>query len=78
MRNSKICAKCRSAEILRIPGEVRAFGVGNNITAGATLFSAVKVTRYLCAACGFSEEWIDSADDIAKLKKKYGSNVQTT
>ena len=46
--------------------------------AGATVFSAVKVTRYLCAACGFSEEWVNSADDIAKLKKKYGSNVQTT
>ena len=70
MRNSKICAKCRSAEILRIPGDVRAYGA---IRVGATIFSAVKVTRYLCAACGFSEEWIDSADDIANFKSKYGS-----
>jgi hypothetical protein len=77
MRNLKICAKCRSAEILRIPGDVRGFGAGNNITIGATIFSAIKVTRYLCAACGFSEEWVDSSDDIAKLKKKYGSNVRT-
>jgi hypothetical protein len=73
MRNSKICTKCRSAEILRIPGEVRAFGAGNNIMVGGTIFSAVKLTRYLCAICGLSEEWVDSADDIAKLKKKYGS-----
>jgi hypothetical protein len=73
MRNSKRCPKCQSTDIVRIPGEARAFGAGNNISTGATIFSSVKVTRYLCTSCGFSEEWIDSADDIAKLKKKYTS-----
>jgi predicted nucleic-acid-binding Zn-ribbon protein len=71
MRNSQTCPKCQSTDTVRIPGEVRAFGAGNNIIVGATIFSAVKVTRYLCASCGFSEEWIESADDIASIKKKY-------
>jgi ribosomal protein S27AE len=71
MRNARRCPKCQSTDIVRIPGEARGFGAGNNIGIGATVFSAVKVTRYLCGACGFSEEWIDSADDIARLKKKY-------
>ena len=71
MRNSRTCPKCQSTDIVRIPGDVRAFGAGNNIIVGATIFSAVKVTRYLCASCGFSEEWIESADDIARIKKKY-------
>ncbi|MGO9004857.1 MAG: hypothetical protein ACLQIQ_00915 [Beijerinckiaceae bacterium] len=44
---------------------------GNSIVVGITIFNAVKVTRYLCASCGFSEEWIDAAADIAKIKKKY-------
>jgi hypothetical protein len=44
---------------------------GNNIPAGITWFNAVKVTRYLCGSCGFSEEWIDSPGDIARIKKKY-------
>lgn len=73
MQNSKTCSKCQNTEIIRIPGEVRAFGAGNNISVGATIFGAVKVTRYLCASCGFSEEWIGSADDIAKIRKKYPS-----
>ena len=73
MRNSSGCPKCRSAEIIRIPGETRFGGAGNNIIIGATIFSAVKVTRYLCGSCGFSEEWIDSADDIARIKTKYRS-----
>jgi hypothetical protein len=54
-----------------MPGQARALGAGNNIEFGITNFSAIKVTRYLCASCGFIEEWIDSPDDIAKLKKKY-------
>lgn len=73
MRNSKMCPKCRSTEIVRIPGRSGGYGAGNNIPVGATIFSAIKVTRYLCAACGFSEGWIDSSDDLAKLKEKYGS-----
>ncbi len=48
--------------------------MGDNILVGWTTFSAVKVTRYLCCACGFSEEWIDNPEDVAKIKKKYGSN----
>jgi len=32
----------------------------------------VHVTRYLCVSCGFSEEWIDVAEDVAKLKAAFG------
>jgi transposase-like protein len=71
MQNSRTCPKCQSSDIVRIPGEARAFGAGNNISVGSTIFSAVKVTRYLCASCGFSEEWIESADDIARIKEKF-------
>jgi hypothetical protein len=73
MRTSNTCPKCKSTDIVRIPGDVRGFGAGNNVMVGKTIFSAVKVTRYLCASCGFSEEWIESAADIASIKKKYGS-----
>jgi predicted RNA-binding Zn-ribbon protein involved in translation (DUF1610 family) len=71
MRNSKICPKCQSSEIIRIPGEARAFGAGNNISVGSTIFSSAKVTRYLCTSCGFSEEWVESIEDIANIKRKY-------
>jgi ribosomal protein S27AE len=73
MRNSKTCSKCQSTDIVRIPGMTGAFGAGNNIVVGATIFSSVKVTRYLCGSCGFTEEWIDAGADIAKVKKKYAS-----
>lgn len=73
MRNSKTCPKCRSTDIVRIP-LTRTRGGYNWIFVGMIgAMSAVGVTRYLCASCGFIEEWIDQADDITKLKKKYAS-----
>ena len=68
MKNTKICPKCNSNDIIRINGHAGAYGVGNNIMVGATIFSAINVNRYVCCTCGFSEEWIDKAD-LEKLKK---------
>ncbi len=73
MKNSLRCSKCKSTDIVRIPGEIGSYGAGNNVRVGWTAFHAVKVTRYLCGSCGFSEEWVDSAEDIARIKKKYAS-----
>lgn len=66
MKNTHICPKCKSEDIVRVPG---ADGV-NNIQVGWSIFSAIPVHRYVCCECGFSEEWIDR-DDILKLKEKY-------
>jgi hypothetical protein len=43
------------------------------VVGGAFTMIAMKVTRYLCGACGFSEEWIDETEDIAKIRKKYAA-----
>jgi len=72
MKNTGSCPKCSSRELLRIEGESGAHGAGNNIQVGWTIFSAVRVTRFLCTSCGFSEEWIESPEDIAKLVEKFG------
>lgn len=71
MKLSKTCPKCRATDVVRIPGTAGAFGAGNNISVGRTVFSSVTVTRYLCGACGFSEEWIDDPAEIGKVKAKF-------
>ncbi len=70
MKHTYICPKCNGNDILLIPGKAGAYGTGNNIQTGMSIFSAVLVNRYVCCSCGYSEEWIDK-EDIAKLKKKY-------
>ncbi len=73
MKTTGRCPKCSGEEIMRVPGRPDAFGAGNNIPLGTAIFSAVnsvKVMRYVCAACGFSEEWISRAN-IPHLKKQF-------
>ena len=69
MKRTHICPKCGGTDILRIEGKAGAYGTGNNIMTGMTIFSAVLVHRYLCCNCGYSEEWIDQKD-IPKLKER--------
>ena len=71
MKNTKICPKCQSSEIVRIDGYAGPYASGNNIMLGATVFSAVNVNRYICCSCGYTEEWIDTKDlDRVKNSKK--------
>ncbi|MBQ9460710.1 MAG: hypothetical protein IJU51_02165 [Clostridia bacterium] len=67
MNNTRTCPKCGSKDIVIIDGNVGAYGSGNNIPVGLTLYSSVPVNRYLCCSCGFSEEWINR-DDISKVR----------
>ncbi|MDO4414688.1 MAG: hypothetical protein Q4C20_06375 [Erysipelotrichaceae bacterium] len=71
MKNTGVCPKCGQSRIIRIEGQARAYGAGNNIPVGVTIFSYVKVPRYLCLNCGYSEEWID-LEDLPVLEEKFG------
>ena len=62
MKNSRTCPKCNSNNIVSIDGYAGAYGSGNNIMTGHTIFSAVNVNRYICCSCGYTEEWIDKED----------------
>ena len=68
MKTTKICPKCGSGSIIKIKGNLGPYGSGNNIPTGWTY---AKVDRYLCEACGYSEEWVD-LEYIPKIKAKYG------
>ena len=71
MKNNRVCPKCQSTNIVRVDGYTGAYGVGNNVMVGISVFSAVNVNRYICCDCGFTEEWIDKEDleKIANSKK---------
>lgn len=70
MKRFHTCPKCQGTDILRVEGSSGAYGAGNNIPMGLTIFSYVKVPRYVCCSCGYSEEWIDM-EDIPKLRRKF-------
>ena len=70
MKTTGSCPKCSGTDILRVPGKAGAYGSGNNIITGMTVFLAVPVHRYVCCSCGFSEEWIDQ-NDLQKLMERF-------
>ncbi len=67
MKNTRRCPKCGGTDLLRVDGYTGAYGSGNNIMVGATIFSGVNVNRYICCTCGYTEEWIDK-EDMEKVK----------
>ena len=71
MKNTGKCPKCASRNIVRIPGQTGAVGIGNNISIGSVIPTLVDVSRYLCSECGFTEEWIVDKEDIEKVVKKF-------
>ncbi len=70
MKNTNKCPKCGLSDIIKVPGHAGIYGWGNNIMVGMTIMSAVPVDRYLCASCGYSEEWVDT-DNIPRIEKKF-------
>ena len=65
------CPKCSSTEILTISGSSHR-GDGSAIPTGLTVLSAVKISRYICEKCGFTEEWVEEHEkNIEALKNKY-------
>jgi Zn ribbon nucleic-acid-binding protein len=72
VKNSSECPKCHSEDILKIWSYPASNRRGDSIPFGPWIFSDIPVTRYLCCSCGFTEEWIDSTDDIQNLKQQYG------
>ena len=71
MKNTNICPKCGSQDIIRVLSNPMNKGA-DRIPVGWTIFTAIPVTRYLCGACGYSEEWIDNPDDIERVRANQG------
>jgi ribosomal protein S27AE len=72
MKNGNPCPKCGSDAILSVPGSAAGYGSGNSIPLSSTVLAVVHITRYICAKCGFNEEWIDTPEELDQLWQKYG------
>lgn len=69
MKDSNTCPKCNFTDVIRIPARLPATSSENVISVG--WMSAVKVTRFVCATCGYSEEWIEPLEDVEKLRSRH-------
>ncbi len=66
MKNTKVCPKYGSKDIILVPSAWSSGKEGNCIS---TLFTNYKIDRYVCCECGYSEEWVEK-DKLQDLKEK--------
>lgn len=70
MRNTGICPKCSSRDILRIPDQSGRYASGNNIyTTKWTLLGKIPVIRYICLDCGYVENWVEEPAQRERLRQ---------
>lgn len=70
MKNGNACPKCRSKEVVYVPGGLLE---GQNCAVLGTFFAAkIRIARYVCISCGYSEEWVDREDDMEAAGSLYG------
>ena len=72
MKNSEVCPKCASREILHVAGQRDETSI---VTGVGGFLTSVPVARYVCGNCGYLELWIDSLDDLARVKQKFGQHA---
>jgi hypothetical protein len=72
MKASHVCPKCHSGDILQIPGQaIDGFGHDYIVVSKWTNLERIPMTRYVCASCGYSEQWVESEGDLARLIERY-------
>jgi len=59
------CPKCGSSDLFSSLARQEA-----SVVAGMTIFSSIRVTRFVCTACGFIEEWIEGEENLSRLHSK--------
>lgn len=70
MKKKRTCPKCGSKEISRFESSADGSQGGreNVIMVGWDKMQAIPLTRYVCRSCGYVEEWIQSEEDLGRLK----------
>lgn len=72
MKNTKQCPKCENKKIIVVDRPT--VHHPNSIQTG--WLASVTVHRYVCNKCGYSEEWINSAEELQQLEKRYPLNKE--
>lgn len=73
MKNTSQCPKCGGREVIRVPDRPLRHASGNNIyTSTLTLAKKIPVIRYVCAGCGYTENWVETPGQREELRRAFG------
>lgn len=73
MKNTGRCPKCGSRDVVRVPDHPNRHASGNNIyTSSFTLMKKIPVIRYVCCGCGYTENWVEKAQEQEEIRNTFG------
>ena len=73
MKNTGVCPKCGAKQVVRVPDNAMRYSSGKNIyTSTVTLAGKIPVIRYVCCACGYVENWVEQAGQLAAIRRHFG------
>ena len=73
MKATGRCPKCGSRDIVRVSDNQTRYASGNNIyTSTFTLRKKIPVIRYVCCACGYVENWVETQTDREEIRRAFG------
>lgn len=71
MKMNNRCAKCSSTDLLQIPPVP---GDGPHIAVEhESGLEMVGVARFVCANCGYIEQWVHDLSELTEIRREYGS-----
>lgn len=72
MKNTHVCPKCGSRNIVRVPDNAHRY-LANSICITKTVtVERIPVARYVCCGCGHVENWVETQRELDTIKHAFG------
>jgi transposase-like protein len=68
MKTTGKCPKCDSDNVFIVPGRQDETSI---MVDWGGFFTSAAVARYVCGKCGYVESFVDSLEDLDRIRRKY-------
>lgn len=72
MKNTHICPKCGSRDIVRVPDSAHRYLANSICITKPVTVERIPVARYVCCGCGYVENWVEDRGELARVKRAFG------
>nr|WP_326184895.1 hypothetical protein [uncultured Oscillibacter sp.] len=72
MKNTCVCPKCGSRDIVRVPDDAHRYLANSICITKLATVERVPVARYVCRGCGYVENWVETQGELERVKRAFG------
>lgn len=71
MKNTNVCPKCGSRDIVRVPDDAHRYLANSICITKLVMVERIPVARYVCRGCGYVENWVESQRELEQIKHAF-------